>query len=381
MSGKPVPMRSCSHARIFASRLCFVLSFCLSLQGPAMSRSAAPLAASSFVDWRPVLKGLLGACVAGCVSSAGAQTTGAAQTAGATYPVKAVRILVGFPPGAGSDIVTRLITPELTKVFGQPFVVDNRPGAAGNIAMELAVRNAPDGYTLVNVPASITISQNLQKKPAFDLLKDFDAIAPKATVPFVMVIHPSLPAKSMRELIAFAKARPGQLTYASTGTGSSPHLTSELFKLQTGVDILHVPYKGTPQANTDIIAGQVTMMFSNMLSVIPHVQSGRLRALAVTSLKRSSAAPAVPTMAEAGLAGFESGTWYTLGGPVGVPREIINRLNAEFNRIVQLPDVREKLATLGAEPMSGTPEQISAFLRSEIAKWAKVIKASGTRVE
>ena len=343
-----------------------------------MSRSTAPLPAASIVDWRPLLKGLLGAFI---VVIAGNASSASAQTAGAAYPAKAVRILVGFPPGAGSDIVTRLITPELTKVFGQPFVVDNRPGAAGNIAMELAMRAPPDVYTLVNVPASITISQHLQKKPAFDLLKDFDAIAPKATVPFVMVIHPSLPATSMKALIAFAKARPGQLTYASTGTGSSPHLTSELFRLHTGVDILHVPYKGTPQANTDIIAGQVTMMFSNMLSVIPHVQSGRLRALAVTSLKRSSAAPMVPTMAEAGIAGFESGTWYTLGAPAGVPRDIINRLNAEFNRIVQLPDVREKLAALGAEPMSGTPEHIGAFLRSEMAKWAKVIKASGTRVE
>ena len=297
------------------------------------------------------------------------------------YPTKSVRILVGFPPGAGSDIVTRLITPELTKVFGQPFVVDNRPGAAGNIAMELAARNVPDGYTLVNVPASITISHNLQKKLSFDLLKDFDAIAPKASVPFTLVIHPSLPVQSVKGLIAFAKARPGQLTYASTGSGGSPHLTTELFKLQTGLDILHVPYKGTPQGNTDVIAGQVTMLFSNMLSVIPHVQSGRLRALAITSLKRSSAAPAVPTMAEAGVAGFEAGTWYTLGAPAGVPRDIINRLNTEFNRIVQLPEVRAKLAALGAEPMSGTPEQIGAFLRSEVGKWARVIKASGTRVE
>jgi tripartite-type tricarboxylate transporter receptor subunit TctC len=306
---------------------------------------------------------------------------GNALAQGAAWPIKPVRILIGYPPGAGSDIVTRLITPELTKAFGQTFVVDNRPGAAGNIAMELAARTPPDGYTLVNVPASITISQSLQRKPPFDLMKDFDAVAMKASVPFALVIHPSLPAKSIKELVAFTKARPGQLTYASTGTGSSPHLTGEMFKMHTGLDILHVPYKGTPQANTDIIAGQVTMMFSNMLSVTPHVKTGRLRALAVTSLKRSSAAPDVPTMVQAGVAGFEAGTWYVLSSPVGLPRDVIQRLNTEVNRIVQLPEVREKFAALGAEPMNGTPEQTTAFLRIEIIKWGKVVKASGTKVE
>lgn len=304
-----------------------------------------------------------------------------AQSTPPAYPTKAVRILVGYPPGAGSDIVTRLITPELTRAFGQQFVVDNRPGAAGNIAVELTQRAPADGYTLVNVPASIAISQSLHKKPPFDLLKDFDAVALKASVPFALVIHPSLPAKTVKDLVALAKARPGQLTFASTGTGSSPHLTAEMLKLFTGIDILHVPYKGTPQANTDIIAGQVTMMYSNMLSVIPHINSGRLRALAVTSIKRSSAAPGVPTMVEAGVAGFESGTWYVLAAPVGISRDIVIRLNTEINRIVQLPDVREKLAALGAEPMNGTPQQASAFLRNEITKWAKVVKASGTKAE
>ncbi len=320
------------------------------------------------------------ACVSICFCSLFCVATAGAQSAPG-YPNKAVRILVGYPPGAGSDIVTRLLTPELTKAFGQQFVVDNRPGAAGNIAMELAARTPPDGYTLVNVPASIAISQSLHKKPPFDLMKDFDALALKASVPFALVIHPSLPVRSIKALVAFAKARPGQLTYASTGTGSSPHLTGEMLKMHTGIDILHVPYKGTPQANTDIIAGQVTMMYSNMLSVIPHVRTGRLHALAVTSAKRSGAAPNVPTMMESGIAGFESGTWYVLSGPAGLPREVVQRLNSEINRIVQLPDVREKLAALGADPMNGTPDQTAAFLRSEIAKWAKVVKASGTRAE
>ena len=342
-----------------------------------MSRSTAPLPAASIVDWRPLLKGLLGAFI---VVIAGNASRASAQTAGAAYPAKAVRILVGFPPGAGSDIVTRLITPELTKVFGQPFVVDNRPGAAGNIAMELAMRAPPDGYTLVNVPASITISQHLQKKPAFDLLKDYDAIAPKATVPFVMVIHPSLPATSMKALIAFAKARPGQLTYATTGTGSSPHLTSELFRLHTGVDILHVPYKGTPPALNDLIAGNVSFMFANILSVMPHVNSGRLRALAITSAKRSAIVPSLPTVAET-YPGFESGSWYALFAPAGTPKDAVARVNEAVNRAMQAPEVRDKFIAQGAEPLTGTPQDATAYTRAEVTKWAKVVKASGARVE
>ena len=297
------------------------------------------------------------------------------------YPVKTVRVLVGYPPGAGSDIVTRLITPELSRVFGQSFVVDNRAGAAGNIAVEIAQHTPADGYTLVDVPASITISQSLQQKPSFDLMKDFDAVAMKASVPFVLVMHPSLPVNSVKQLIGFIKARPGALTFASTGVGSSPHLTAEMFKMQSGLDIRHVPYKGTPQANTEIISGQVTMMFSNMLSVVPHIQSGRLKALAVTSLKRTQAAPKVPTMDESGVPGFESGTWYVMMAPSGIPREIVERLNVEINRIVQLPEVKNKLAALGAEPMNGSPQETRAFLNREIAKWAKVIKNAQTKIE
>lgn len=303
------------------------------------------------------------------------------SAAAQTYPTKPVRVIVGFPPGAGSDIVTRLVTPGLSKAFNHQFVVDNRAGAAGNIGAELAARAPADGYALLTATASLAISQSLYKKQPFDLIKDFDAIALMASVPFMLVVHPSMPAKSVKEFVAFARARPGQVSFASTGQGSSPHLTAEMLRMQGKLDLLHVPYKGTPQAVTDLISGQVTMMYANTLSVLPSVHSKRLRALAVTSLKRTSAAPDVPTMIESGFPGFESGTWFALVAPAGTPRDIANRLNAEVNRVVQQPDVREKLAAQGAEPMTGSVEQTAAYMRSEIEKWARVVKTSGTKIE
>ncbi|HTE15197.1 MAG TPA: tripartite tricarboxylate transporter substrate binding protein [Burkholderiales bacterium] len=292
-----------------------------------------------------------------------------------------MRIVIGFPPGAGSDIVTRLVTPGLTKALGQQFVVDNRAGATGNIAAELVARAPPDGYTLLTVTASLAINQSLYKKPPVNLTKDFDAVALLGTVPFVLVVHPSLPVRSAKAFVAFAKARPGQVSFASTGQDGSPHLTAEMLRMQAALDLLHVPYKGTPQATTDLISGQVTMMFANTLSVLPSVNAGRLRALAVTSVKRSSAAPDIPTMIEAGFAGFESGTWFSLAAPAGTPGAAIQRLNAEVNRVVQLQDVRDKFAVQGAEPLTGNVEQTAAYVRSEIDKWAKVVKASATKVE
>jgi len=313
------------------------------------------------------------------VASVSAQT--ASTGSGQAYPAKTVRIVIGFPPGAGSDIVTRLVTPGLTKALGQQFVVDNRAGATGNIAAELVARAPPDGYTLLTVTASLAINQSLYKKPPVNLTKDFDAVALLGTVPFVLVVHPSLPVRSAKAFVAFAKARPGQVSFASTGQDGSPHLTAEMLRMQAALDLLHVPYKGTPQATTDLISGQVTMMFANTLSVLPSVNAGRLRALAVTSVKRSSAAPDIPTMIEAGFAGFESGTWFSLAAPAGTPGAAIQRLNAEVNRVVQLQDVRDKFAVQGAEPLTGNVEQTAAYVRSEIDKWAKVVKASATKVE
>ena len=297
-----------------------------------------------------------------------------------TYPAKPVRVIVPFPPGAGVDIALRLVTPKLGEALGQQFVVENRAGAGGNIAAETAARAPADGYTLFAAGAPAAISQTLYSKLGYNLLKDFDAIALVATVPLVLVVHPSLPVKSVPELVALARAKPGALTYGSTGNGSTPHLTAALLRMRTGIDIVHIAYKGSPMAVTDLLAGNVTFMFANALSVMPHVQSGRLRALAISSAKRSAQAPNLPTVAET-YAGFESGTWYSFVAPAGTPRDIIARLNSTIVKALQMPDVRERLQAQGAELLSGTANEAAAFIRSEVAKWRKVVKASGARVD
>jgi len=298
-----------------------------------------------------------------------------------SYPTKPVRVIVPFPPGAGADITTRLFAPRLSEALGQAVVVENRAGAAGNIGAEVVARAAPDGYTLLTAPASIAISQTLYKKLSFDLLRDFQAVSMLASVPFLLVVHPSLPVKNVKDLIALAKARPGQLNYASTGNGSSPHLTAEMLKMQARIDAVHVPYKGTPLAVTDLLTGQVSFMFANALSMLPHVNSGRLHALGVTSAKRNAATPQLPTMAESGLPGFESGTWYALLAPAGTPREVVARLSAEIGKLTQHPDIRKKLVAQGAEALTMTPGETAAYIKSEVAKWGKVVEASGAKVE
>jgi tripartite-type tricarboxylate transporter receptor subunit TctC len=307
-----------------------------------------------------------------------AQTTSTGS--GQAYPARTVRVVVAFPPGAGVDIAIRLVTPKLSEAFGQPFVIDNRPGAGGNVGAEIAAHATADGYTLFGGGAPAAISQTLYPKLGYDLLKDFDAIALVATVPLVLVVHPSLPVTSARNLAALARAKPGELTYASTGSGSTPHLTAEMLKMHAGMQIVHVPYKGTPAAVTDVVAGRVTFMFANSLSVLPQVQSGRLRALAISSAKRSALTPNLPTLAET-YPGFESGTWYAFAAPAGTPRDIITRLNGAIVKALQMPDVREKLQAQGAEILSGTPEEAGSFIRSEVTKWGKVVKASGARAD
>jgi tripartite-type tricarboxylate transporter receptor subunit TctC len=308
----------------------------------------------------------------------------AAQTGapgpGQAYPARSVRVVVAFPPGAGVDIAVRLLTPKLTEAFGQPFVVDNRPGAGGNVGAEIAAHAPPDGYTLFGGGAPAAISQTLYPKLGYDLLKDFDAIALVATVPLLLVVHPSLPVRNAKDLAALAKAKPGELTYASTGSGSTPHLTAELLKMNAGIQIVHVPYKGTPAAVTDVVAGRVTFMFANSLSVLSQIQSGRLRALGISSAKRSPLTPNLPTLAET-YPGFESGTWYAFVAPAGTPREIISRLNAAIMKALQMPDVREKFQAQGADILSGTPEEAAKFIRAEVVKWGKVVKASGARAD
>ena len=307
---------------------------------------------------------------------------GFAVAAGAQpYPAKPVRVLLGFPPGAGVDITTRLVTSKMSESLGRQFIVDNRSGAAGNIAVEVAARAAPDGYTLLGVTAAAAVSQSAYAKAPYDLVREFVPIAMMASAPFGVAVHPSVPAKSLKELIALAKAKPGQLSYATPGTASSPHLTAELLKQQTGIDILHVPYKGTVPAITDTIAGSVSMAFAQTLTLLPPIQAGRLRGIAIASAKRSSVAPDLPTFIESGLPGFEAGTWYGLMAPAGTPREIVNRLNRAVVDAVQLPDVRDRFHAMGAEALTSTPEKTGEFVRSEIARWGKVVRAAKIRLD
>ena len=296
------------------------------------------------------------------------------------YPAKPVRILIGFTPGAGVDIAVRLVTPKMSEILGQSIIVDNRPGAGGNIASELVARAPADGYTLLANGAPAAISQTLYTKLNYDLLKDFEAAALIASVCQLLVTHPSLPAKSTKEFVAFARGRREELIYATTGAGSTPHLTTEMFRMQTGMKLLHVLYKGTPLALNDLIAGNISFMFVNILTVMQHVNSGRLRALAITSVKRSPIAPQIPTVAET-YAGFESGTWFALFAPTGTPKEAVTRINDAVARALQTPEVRDKFVAQGAELLTGTPQDAANYTRAEVVKWAKVVKASGARVD
>ena len=296
------------------------------------------------------------------------------------FPAKPIRILVGFTPGAGVDIAMRLIAPKMADTLGQQVVIDNRPGAGGNIAADLGARAPADGYTLFAAGAPAAISQTLYSKLSYDLLRDFEAVALVANVTQLLVAHPSLPARTVKDFVAIAKRHRNDVSYASTGNGSTPHLAAEMLRMRSGIHLLHVPYKGTPPALTDLVAGHVTFMFANILSVLPQVQSGRLRALAITSATRSAITPNLPTVAET-YPGYESGSWYALVVPSGTPPEAVIRLHAAANRAMQLPEVREKFVAQGAEPLSGTPQDAAAYLRAEVAKWGKVVNASGARVD
>ena len=297
------------------------------------------------------------------------------------YPSKPIRILVGFAAGGPSDVAARTIGQKLTEKWGQPVIVDIRPGAGGNIATELAAKAPPDGYTLLEPAFAHAVNPILYPKLPFDAVKDFAPILLFASIANLLVVHPSLPVHSVKELIAFAKAHPDQLTYGSAGSGTASHFAGELMKMMGGVRITHIPYKGLAPAHTETIGGQLSMMFDGIVTGLPAAKAGRLRALAVTTLKRWQGAPDIPTMSEAGLAGFEVNSWYGLLAPAGTPREIIQRLNAEVGRALREPDARERLYTIGAEPMNGTPEEFGAYIASEMAKWAKVIKAAGIKVE
>ena len=303
-----------------------------------------------------------------------AATGGLAQP----YPARPVRLIVPTTPGGSVDTLARTIAPRLSERFGHQVVVDNRSGAGGTIAAEFTARSAPDGYTLmIGTIAGLATNVSLQQKLSYDPLRDFAPVTLVATQNLVLTVHPSVPAKNVRELVKLAKARPGQLAFASAGNGTGSHLSGELFKQLAGVDVLHIPYKGVAPALVDVISGQVSMSFPSILTSLPQVRSGRLRALAVSGAQRSAALPELPTMMEAGVKDYESATWYGIVAPVATPPEIVNKLNAEIAAILKQPDTRERIARDGADSVGNTPQQFGAFMKSEIEKWRKVIRAAG----
>jgi tripartite-type tricarboxylate transporter receptor subunit TctC len=303
------------------------------------------------------------------------------SAAAQSYPSKPVRVIAPAPAGGNADAVARTVFEYVSAKLGQPFVIENRPGAAGNIGMELAASAPGDGYTLVEVITANTINATLYPKLTFDLTRHFVPVGIAAGLPLILVVHPSVPAQSMQELIAYARKNPGKLNYASAGSGTGGHLAAELFKGMAAVDIQHVPYKGSTPAVTDLVGGRVEMFFDGMPSALPHVQAGRLRVLAVTTRTRSATIPDVPTVAEAGLPGFEVNLWLGFMAPAGTPPDIVAKLNEAINEAVASPQVRERFRRLGLEPLSGTPQEFGTLIRTEIEKWAPIIRKSGAKVD
>lgn len=313
------------------------------------------------------------------VAAMAAALFAALPAAGQTYPGKSVRIIVPYAAGGNTDITARAVGSKLGEVFRQQVIVDNRPGGGTNIGSELGARAAPDGYTLFMGGASNAINMTLYARPPYDTLRDFAPISLCVKGANVLSAHPSLPARNLKELIALAKARPGQLNFASSGLGSSNQMAGELFKMMAGLNIVHVPYKGNAPALIDTVAGNVEMMFSGVPALLPHLHSGRLRAIAIGSLKRFSALPDVPTFDESGLKGYEATTWFGLMAPIRTPKEIVARLNAEVDKILKSPDLQTRFINDGLEPIGGTQEEFDQFIRAEIEKYAKVIRAAGIK--
>lgn len=297
------------------------------------------------------------------------------------YPAKPIRIISPFAPGGGNDILCRTIAQKLTDNIKQQVIVENRPGANGIIGTEAAARAAPDGYTIVLIPSGHAVNASLHRKLPYDSIRDFTPITLVGSSPLILAVHPSVPAKSVKELAALAKARPEQLTYGSAGIGSSGHLGGALFETLTGAKMVHVPYKGMALAVSDLMGGQVSLVFGTSLSVMPHVRSGRLRALATTGAKRSPALPELPTVAEAGVAGYEASLWYGFVGPARIPNDIVRRLNGEIVAVLKSAEVRERLASQGVEASPSTPEAFAQLMVSDLDRWAKVVQRAGIRLE
>ncbi|HEX2828628.1 MAG TPA: tripartite tricarboxylate transporter substrate binding protein [Burkholderiales bacterium] len=298
------------------------------------------------------------------------------------YPTKPIRMICPFPPGGTTDVVARIVAQGLSEAWGQQVIVDNRPGAGAVIGTEMAAKSPPDGYTvLLGSITTHAVNPALHKHLNFDAVKDFAPVSLVVSSPQLLAVNPSVAAKSVKELIALAKAKPGQLNYASAGPGSSPHLTFELFKSATGIDIRHVPYKGTGPAITELVGGQVQAMITGVVALMPHVKSNRLRAIAVTSKGRVGVLPDVPTVMESGVPNFDVSSWFGVFLPAGTPKAIVTKMNAEVRKIVAAPDVKKRLIDLGADPETNTPEQFAAYVRSERTRWAKVVQDTGARVE
>ncbi len=307
---------------------------------------------------------------------------GAPAALAQAYPSKPVRLIVPAPPGSAPDFLSRLLAPKLGDMWGQPLLIDNVLGAGGNIGTDRVAKSQADGYTLLfNTIGPIGVNISMYASLPFDPVKDFAPITLVAKVPNILVVHPGVPVKSVQELIAYAKQNPGKLRYGSPGSGTSNHLSAELLKLMAGIDMLHIPYKSSAQMTTDILGGQVEVVFHNAPVLLPHVKSGALRGLGITSAKRNPAAPELPSMAEAGVPGFEVTAWFGFMAPANTPPAVVNKIHADVVRAMALPDVRERMLTQAAEPVGSTPQEYAAFIASEIAKWAKVVKESGAKVE
>ena len=297
------------------------------------------------------------------------------------YPSKPIRFILPFPPGGGTDTLARIVGQKLGENLGQTIVLDNRPGAGANIGAEIGAHSVADGYTLTMGNVAHAINMTLYAKPGYDLVRDFAPITLLASTPNILVVHPSIAAKSVQELIALGKAKPGQLNYASSGSGSSAHLAAELFKSLAAVNFTHVPYKGGGPAVTSLVGGETVVGFATAPSVLPQIKAGRLRGLAVTTLKRTAAAPELPTIAESGVAGYDANTWYGALAPARTAPAIIARLHDEFIKIMRSPDILDRIAVLGYEPSTTAPQEFAAYIKSEVEKWGKVVKTTGIRAD
>ncbi len=312
----------------------------------------------------------------------GGIATAQVQQPNLKWPVRPIRLVVTFPPGGSTDTIARIVMPKLAERLGQPVIIDNRPGAGGSIGVDLVAKAAPDGYTIVlGAAGALTVNVSLSKSPPYDPIKDLTPITMIGTSPFLLVADPSFPANSAKEIIALAKAKPGQITYASGGMGTAMHLSGELFRMMTETNLVHVPYKGSGPAVAAAAAGQTPLAFADITSALPLMKSGRVKPVGILSRQRSELAPNIPTLAETGIPGYESIGWFALLGPAGMPEAIVSRINAETAAVMQLPEIRERLLNMALEPWVSTPEELTRFMKTEMAKWADVIKASGAKIE